>query len=1057
MVMYCGISSGVDLYDEALEKYRKGKFSEAIDVLTKKTQMNSGDHNLLGWSFLKSGKVDESIIQFELSILLNPSLSNSFCGLGYSYFRKGFFNKALENFNKGISLDIGDRDCLQGKDLALKKLEEAKGGDRTIDQVPIEIVSAKDSLYEEAVKSYRRGEFEKAIIKLNEALRFKPESVSILTLLGWSYYKNNDYPLAEQYFRQALSLDSNLDDAKFGLANTSLHYDRPHIALPLLLELTRKNPDNHELQLALAEAYFKEGSNILAAKIYRSLIEQGVMADIARERFLTLYGYPEYNKDIKLEPGPLRRPVKLEYHFRANGDYLEVREKEGWRRVYLNGVNIGPARPGEFPSTPPLDVSTYLDWLEKIAEMDSNMVRVYTILPPAFYQALKVHNERSSKKLWLIQEVWLEEKEEEKNLYEKSWTEDFKREIRDAIDIIHGQANIPYRRGHASGVFLADVSSYVFAIGVGREVEPSIVLVTNDRNPSKTKYRGRFINVERGNPSEVWFAEMCDLTIQYEVQKYKTMRPITLINWPPLDPMYHVTESTYAEELKIRKERGEVVNEVVKGYLDDFDVVTLDVRNFIVGNNFPPGVFASYHVYTYWPDFLIYDPLYPQARDHLGNNRYFGYLLDLKKHHRGMPLLIAEYGVPTSWGVAHIHPDGWHNGGISEKAQAEILVRMTQNIRDSGCAGGVVFEWQDEWWKRVSDLLTKPFAKPFERKPLWLNMMDPEQFFGILGYRSPAPVPLLRGQPADWEKAKHLISIQPPEKTGTGTIQQIYTFLDPAFLYLRLDVTKAKGQEMFPKSEGLQYWIAINTLPGKTGSRKLPDLNIDLMNGANFLIKLTGIDSSRIYISQNYNPNKWILNPAIPGKKRVGRKENMQVKLEDSSPFEEIIIEANQPRYGRDGSVFPTLFFNRSLLKFGTADPSSPDYSNLIGWSMDAEKGMIELRIPWGLIYVMDPSSRFVFSGTNEERDTMGQETQGVTIMAMVVEKKESEIHLVQSIPPEGNGKIEAGAVPIYTWQKWNRVNYEAYLKTSYFALKKIFGEINVAEGKSTVKGGVKK
>ena len=68
----------------------------------------------------------------------------------------------------------------------------------------------------------------------------------------------------------------------------------------------------------------------------------------------------------------------------------------------------------------------------------------------------------------------------------------------------------------------------------------------------------------------------------------------------------------------------------------------------------PAGWFASYHAYPYYPDFMLHDPGYNRARSSLGRSNYFGYLAELKRHHAGIPVLIAEYGVPSSRGDAHL-------------------------------------------------------------------------------------------------------------------------------------------------------------------------------------------------------------------------------------------------------------------------------------------------------------------------------------------------------------------------------------------------------------------
>jgi hypothetical protein len=80
------------------------------------------------------------------------------------------------------------------------------------------------------------------------------------------------------------------------------------------------------------------------------------------------------------------------------------------------------------------------------------------------------------------------------------------------------------------------------------------------------------------------------------------------------------------------------------------------------------GYFANYHAYPYYPDFMNLDPGYQAYRDRHGACSYAAYLADLKAHTRGIPLLIGEYGVPTSRGVAHQQPQGIHHGGYGGRA-----------------------------------------------------------------------------------------------------------------------------------------------------------------------------------------------------------------------------------------------------------------------------------------------------------------------------------------------------------------------------------------------------
>jgi hypothetical protein len=59
---------------------------------------------------------------------------------------------------------------------------------------------------------------------------------------------------------------------------------------------------------------------------------------------------------------------------------------------------------------------------------------------------------------------------------------------------------------------------------------------------------------------------------------------------------------------------------------------------------------------------------------------------------------------------------------------------------------------------------------------------------------------------------------------------------------------------------------------------------------------------------------------------------------------------------------------------------------------------------------------------------------------------------LSSSLPPlSSNGKL-LSSPPLYTWEKWNKVEYRPYFKASYFAFQKVFAEL-VPSGKQVPEG----
>ncbi len=900
-----------------------------------------------------------------------------------------------------------------------------------------------DRLYSEGQEQYQAGDYKRAAATLERAYKWNPWAVRVNILLGWSYWRLGDAKQAEFYFARAHHLDAASEEAKTGLAFASLARQHLTVALPLLRELYHRHPSDDELTSGLAQAYLQSGENAEAARIYRRWLDRDPANPKARQALLDLYGSAENRPDL-LTLSNKPRPAQTEMYFRTQGEHFQAWINGEWKDIYLVGVNLGPARPQEFPSTAVRDFSVYQTWLEQIGAMHANTVRAYTILAPAFYQALRAYNETARTPLWLIQEVWIEDGVQD--LYDAENEEQFSRELRSTIDLLHGHADLSYRRGHNYGIYTADVSRWVLALGVGREVEPRLVLHTNAKHGSETSYKGRYVSLAQGSPSESWFARMCDTAAAYEMEKYNAQRPLTLVNWPPLDPMIHATEANYADELKFRKKLGEAVPTELPADINDADAVSLDVKKFKAESPFQAGLFALFHVYQHWPDFLLHEPSYAAARDSEGPNRYLGYLRELKAAYSGMPLLIGEYGLSTSLVPAHVHPQGWNNGGLTEKQQAELLVRFTKNIHDTGCAGGIVFAWQDEWWKHVHDSFTADFERPWDRNPLWDNQLDPEKHFGLVGYEPAGRVPLLRGDPADWPATTQL---QAATLRAPGRLRAAYATSEFSYRYLRLDIAP------YPVDWGsTNYWIALNTLPGESGSRQLPDIGVRLESGANFLIQLTGPASSRILIAENYDPNRPFPVAGWPGHSRIWRKQGMPLVLANSARFEDMVIEANPVRFARDGTEFPALTYDRSPLPYGTADRASPQFSSHALWNAHPERGLIELRIPWGLLLMSDPSQREAFAGTNQQWLPLSRKTQGISIAVFeigVTKASGREQRTIASSLPALQDRQRVATTMSYTWEPWNQVQFRPYFKQSYYALQKVFAQQSRAtpEGQS--------
>ena len=411
--------------------------------------------------------------------------------------------------------------------------------------------------YERAINLYRQSEHGASLLELERAYQIEPNSTAILTLMGWNYLKLRQYNDARANFGRAARLDSELVEAKLGLAYVALETGEGEVPVGAVQALLKEDPSNRDFQLAAAVAFRLAGRNLEALPIFKGLLGHGKYGILAQKHLEEIYGIEKLNQQIPDGLPPLRRPGELQVEFRAGDRYLQRRKGNAWENFYVRGINIGPATPGGFASDPPVLVEEYLQWFQQIAQLGANTVRIYTVLPPAFYRALKRHNESPNQpRLYLLQEVWLVGPEET-NLLVPASEEAAQQEIARAIDLIHGQGDLPMRKGHASGLYVVDVSEYVLGLLIGRELEPHLVLANNEFNLHRKSYFGKYISLPAGNATEVWLASMMDYAATYEVEKYNQQCPLSIVNWPPLDPLHHPTEAGLLQEFNFRKRRGE--------------------------------------------------------------------------------------------------------------------------------------------------------------------------------------------------------------------------------------------------------------------------------------------------------------------------------------------------------------------------------------------------------------------------------------------------------------------------------------------------------------------
>jgi hypothetical protein len=696
--------------------------------------------------------------------------------------------------------------------------------------------------------------------------------------------------------------------------------------------------------------------------------------------------------------------------------HLAVYDGNGFRPQFWSGVNLGATLPGHAPGELAPTKADYLRWFGEMEETNVDVVRVYTILSPAFYEALQEFNSTRENPLWLIQGVWSPEEkligddEEGRDAYTPEITEEFRQEIVDAVRVVHGDANLPERSGHASGRFRADVSQYMLGWIVGTEWYPYAVQETDRANVGTSPFTGEYFrSTEDATPFESWLASMLEALAKEETE-YGWQHPVALTNWLTTDPLSHPDEASEHE-----------------------DLVSVDPMHLEPTAVWKAGYFASYHVYPYYPDFMRYETKYQDYTAADGEkDPYAGYLNELRTHDEGIPLIVAEYGVPTSRGMAHEGPLGRDQGHHTETAQGNMEAKMLERIREEGYDGAFHFAWQDEWFKFTWN--TIDLSIPAERRPLWPNRLTNEQNFGVIANEpgEEGEALYLDGETDDWTHRASLLNrlsnLFPGE--DSGVIEKSYPGFDlsvahdEGYLYLLL---RNKGGDWDLREEGL--YMGFGTLEeGSEASDKVP--GVVFPGGIQTLLQLKGEQDSQMFINSAYDYHTWLYGEQFEYVPKVPSGEDPEAGI-----FLPWKLALNRPlTLPQSGREIPFQDFDVGVMTSGVTDPSDPEFNNLADWY--AKGDVLEIRVPWMMLGFTDPSAREVWDNLYEAGTVSPVETEGVRVYPILRSVSSSD-------SPEEQAEVE----PLdYAWQGWDDApHYHERKKESYPLLRDAFEDTELA------------
>ncbi|MCP4963522.1 MAG: hypothetical protein GY925_30175 [Actinomycetia bacterium] len=660
---------------------------------------------------------------------------------------------------------------------------------------------------------------------------------------------------------------------------------------------------------------------------------------------------------------------------------------EGGAVEFLTGVNVGSSIPGRLPAELTIDATTWRRWLPMMAEMGFRSIRIYTVQPPHFYEELLGYNEAHPEDpLYLVHGVWVPEEllGEHRDTFHPEVLELVRVDIEDAVRALHGDVVLPERRGYASGTYTADVSPWVASWAFGIEMDPEVVYESDQLNAGRS-YDGTYVTAgPAASPTEVWLAEMMDHIASVEVE-YGSAMPLTFSNWPTTDPLDHPAEPLALE-----------------------DLAGIDANNISATEAWPAGTYASYHAYPYYPDFLRWEAGIADYRHDGKADAYAGYLARLRDHHgeAGLAMMVLEFGVPSSLGSAHEGSLGRDQGGHSEVEAMTMTAGLLRTQFDLGLAGGFVFAWQDEWFKRTWN--TMDTELPAERRQLWQNPLTNEANFGLIAMDPGAggPPVYIDGVDDDWKVDNSQVILE-----SWGAVREVRATHDEAYLYLRLVLDEAEIWNTTP------VVVGFDTVPGGGGG--LPGSGGAGTDADTAIVVGPGHEAGAyVRASNDYNSLVMGLGLGFFAVDQADVEEGSGVwnpqRLIINRPLHIPVVDIERPAEWFDLNPLPT----------GSSEPASPLFDSRTLWA--ASGSVIEMRVPWAVIGFSDPSSR---SGLAVSRDgilsTHEVERLGITVAIGVTATGPA----AQST----NG---------YAWEPWQAVEWTERTKAGLRALIDVLAQV---------------
>ena len=671
----------------------------------------------------------------------------------------------------------------------------------------------------------------------------------------------------------------------------------------------------------------------------------------------------------------------VHYAVRVSGDQIEQYDGDTWSPFVIKGISLSDSLPNKEQLSSDQLEKKISSWLSQISEMNVNTIRIPSIQSPALYKAVYEFNKNNQNPIYIIHDIPINEDfiDGEYKQTSEEIQRHLEKNIKHTIDIVHGRKMLWDKNIFTSKWYNNDVSPYVLGYVIGNSWDPTLIKIINKREQEHSIYEGKYVTADSLNGFEYIMAEALDYTIQYEAEKYKQQRLVSFLNTIELDPIIHSAQSSVFRNTELNIEKLKMTNDV------------------------HTGIFASYQASPNDTDFLNFSLENSNSLSSEKEGSFEGYLQQLKKIHQ-KPIVITNVGLSTSRAMSKEDEyDHYSRGGMTEEEQGMYLTELLDDIYQNDYAGAIVYHWQDEWQR--SRTWNTRHIKNIENTENWLDVQSSEQHFGIMQFvPSSEQAVKVDGLTTDWNEEDLLYD----NENG-----QLYAKYDSSYLYLMIQKDKFHFTRDY-----LRIAIDVNPSMGTQDyeeNKGIFDLNAD------FVARIQGKNDSDIQVQSRYN----IFDFRYKYYSNIVDKMTT-IPAENVNTFDPIyLLTRNVFQNDEAMEKVPPKYMETGTLVFGNSDYDSNEYNSLADFYV--KEDVIELRIPWLLINVIDPINGIALGDFYKE----GINTQ----------QKINQIGL--QVLAETDGHITKVTSPSYLRLEKSNTHYDERTKKSYEVLQAYFENVD--------------